>query len=64
MTNSEILEEILYKAHQLGIVKDVFERAKELESKGSDMFIAYETAWSEFCPEEEYKAYHSSNSLF
>lgn len=62
MTNSEILEEILYHAHKIGIVQNVFERAKELESKGNDMFIAYETAWCELCPPEEYAIYHSSVS--
>jgi len=63
MTNSDILEEILYHAHRIGIVQNVFERAKELESKGEDMFAAYEAAWIELCPEEEYVNYNSSTNI-
>ncbi len=54
MTNSEIIEEILYNAHALGIAREVLERSKELESKGKDTVAAYETAWIEICPSEIY----------
>ena len=54
MTNSEIIEEILHNAHKLGIVREVFERAKELQAKGKDPIFAYENAWLEICPAEYY----------
>jgi hypothetical protein len=54
MTNSEIIEEILHKAHKLGIEKSIFERAKQLQSAGKDLMIAYELAWMEICPDESY----------
>jgi hypothetical protein len=54
MTNSEIIEEILHKAHKLGIEKSIFERAKQLQSAGKDLMMAYELAWMEICPDESY----------
>ncbi len=54
MTNSEIIEEILHKAHKLGVEKAIFERAKQLQSAGKDLMFAYELAWMEICPDESY----------
>ena len=45
MTGSEIVEEILYKAHVMGIVDEVFRVAKEHLDKGMDQRQSYEIAF-------------------
>jgi len=44
MTNSEIIEEILHEAHILGISVQVFDISNNLQSKGMDSLLAYDTA--------------------
>jgi hypothetical protein len=44
LTNSEIVEEILYEAHRLGIHKEVMDFAKDRISDGASPADAYENA--------------------
>lgn len=45
MTGSEIVEEILYKAHVMGVAEEVFKVAKEYLDKGMDQRQSYEMAF-------------------
>ena len=46
MTNEKIVEEILYKAHQLGIGDEIFNAATQLiETGGFDKVTAFENAF-------------------
>ena len=45
MTGSEIVEEILYKAHVMGVAEEVFKVAKEYLDKGIDQRQSYEMAF-------------------
>jgi hypothetical protein len=53
MTNSEFIEEILHEAHVLGIASKVFEIARDLQSKGMDVPMAYDTAFRKLISEME-----------
>ena len=53
MTNSEFIEEILHEAHVLGIASKVFEIARDLQSKGMDVPMAYDTAFRNLISEME-----------
>lgn len=45
MTGSEIVEEILYKAHTMGVADEVFKVAKEYLDRGMDQRDSYEMAF-------------------
>jgi hypothetical protein len=45
MSNSEFIEEILHKAHILGVASKVFEIARGLQSSGMDVALAYDVAF-------------------
>lgn len=47
LTNSEIVEEILYEAHRLGIHREVMDSAKNRISEGAPPADAYENAFRE-----------------
>lgn len=47
MTSSEIVEEILYECHKLGIHKNVMDLAKVYLSEGNSLADAYEKAHRE-----------------
>jgi hypothetical protein len=46
MTNDKLLEEIIHKAYELGIEKELFNAAQQLiETGGFDRHTAYENAY-------------------
>ena len=47
MTSSEIVEEILYEAHTLGIADKVFKVSKTFRDKGMDILESYQEAFLE-----------------
>jgi hypothetical protein len=47
MTSSEIVEEILYEAHTLGIADKVFKVSKTFRDKGMDLLESYQEAFLE-----------------
>ncbi len=51
MTNSEIVEEILYEAHTLGISDRVFQISRTLRDKGMDALESYQNAFLEVLDE-------------
>ena len=53
LTNSEIVEEILYEAHRLGIHKEVMDFAKGRISDGVSPADAYENGFREIIQQIE-----------
>jgi predicted subunit of tRNA(5-methylaminomethyl-2-thiouridylate) methyltransferase len=47
LTNSEIVEEILFEAHKLGINREVMDSAKNMILRGTPPADAYENAFRE-----------------
>ena len=47
LTNSEIVEEILFEAHKLGINQEVMDSAKNMILRGTPPADAYENAFRE-----------------
>ena len=47
MTNDELIEEILWKSHQLGVYNEVMERACKYMESGVRKSFAYTNAYKE-----------------
>ncbi len=47
ITNDELIEEILWKSHQLGLYNEVMERATQYISQGVRKSFAYSNAYKE-----------------
>jgi len=56
MSNSEIIEEILYDAYKRGIEKEIFEIALDLMSQGKEACVAYEEAHKRYSGIDKIKA--------
>jgi hypothetical protein len=56
MSNSEIIEEILYDAYKRGIEKEIFEVALGLMSEGKEACVAYEEAHKRYSEVEKIKS--------